>query len=134
MKKTRFYKYSDNYKEPSKCECFIKQTIRPITKLNGEPIGVQADQNSNFSLYFKVDYAKYSQNTFVCNIYDYTYHLILSVPAFWADSARVKADVVSSDKTLPYGLYKVELKTADSEENQVTVFATNEGVLSIGQE
>lgn len=131
MGKDMFYKYQEGYKEPCRCECFVKPNARPIRRFNGEPIGIQADQNSTFDLFFKADPEQYELATFLCTIYDYTYHEVISMPAYWTEGNMICATITASDKTLPYGVYKVELDALiDGEQKQI--FAPNESVLSIG--
>lgn len=129
--KDMFYKYEPDYKEPCYCECFVKPNARPIKKFNGEPIGIQADQNSTFDLFFKADPKQFELATFLCTIYDYTYHVITSVPAYWTDNGMICATIDTTENKLPYGIYKVEL-SAFNEGVEKVVFAANEGVLSIG--
>jgi len=120
-----------------------------IKNIKGEPIGIEAKENSVFKLYFSLD-------TFVDSgaIYDILNNAILEFKVFdrqhneideegsyissinpsYEDNCVVVELISDQNGPLKYGLYTMQLDaifTVDEIENRLTLFSERDGKLSI---
>lgn len=115
----------------------------PLTNAKGDVLGLLAKRNSDFDIYFTLDdlcgdemIARIMDSEIICNILAKDHKVLLSPEVIKYDNHTLIAKVHASDDTIPYGVYRVELYAKvirlGVEPVKYTLFAENDGILSIG--